>query len=156
MVANYSTMPPAILDRPLRRLRKLEWLGPLLVRLTIGLVFAASGWGKLHNLDGVTRFFEALGIPAPAAQAAFVSTVELVAGIMLMVGLLTRVAALFLIGVMAVALWTAKLPELHGIVDLAGTVELAYLVAFVWLVVAGPGTVSLDHVIARAPEASRA
>lgn len=146
----------AIRNRALRTLRRLEWVGPLLVRLTIGLVFAASGWGKLHNLDDVTRFFDALGIPAPSVQAAFVSSIELVGGILLLFGLGTRIAALFLIGVMAVALWTAKLPELHGIVDLAGTVELAYLVAFVWIVVAGPGTASLDHVLVRAPKASTA
>jgi putative oxidoreductase len=146
----------AIKARALRRLHSVEWLGPLLVRLTIGVVFVASGWGKVHHLGAVTRFFDSLGIPAPGVQAAFVASIELVGGILLLVGLGTRIAALLLIGVMAVALWTAKLPELHGIVDLAGTVELAYLVAFVWIVVAGPGRASLDHLLVRAPKASTA
>src|SRR5690349_14566645 len=103
-------------------LAKIEWTGPLLVRLTLGLVFATTGWGKLHNLEDVTTFFASLNIPAPGAQAAFVSTVEFVGGLLLIAGLGTRFASALLIGVMAVAIYTAKLPELHGVVDLANTI----------------------------------
>jgi len=130
-------------------LTRIEWTGPLLVRLTLGLVFVTTGWGKLHNLDDVTTFFESLHIPAPGVQAAFVSTVELVGGALLIAGLATRIASALLIGVMAVAIYTAKLPELHGVVDLANTVEFTYLAMFVWLVVRGAGAASLDHLIAR-------
>lgn len=137
----------AACDRSLGLTHKLEWLGPLFVRLALGLVFVTSGWGKLHSLDDVTRYFGSLGIPAPHAQAVFVSTVELVGGLLLILGLGTRIAALFLIGVMAVAIWTAKLPEVHGVVEVAGTIELAYLAAFVWLVVAGAGAASVDHLL---------
>lgn len=136
-------------ERSLSALRRLEWLGPLLVRLTIGLVFVVTGWGKLHDLDSVTQFFDSLHIPAPHANAVFVSTVELVGGALLMLGLGTRIAAMFLIGVMAVAIGTAKLPELHGLVDLVNTIELTYLVAFVWLAVSGAGRASLDHLLTR-------
>ena len=137
----------AACDRALGFIHRLEWLGPLLVRVALGLVFVASGWGKLHNLDDVTQYFGSLGIPAPHAQAVFVSSVELVGGVLLLLGLGTRIAALFLIGVMGVALWTAKLPEVHGVVELAGTIELAYLAAFVWLALAGAGAASLDHLL---------
>ena len=137
----------AACDRSLGFTHKLEWLGPLFVRVTLGLVFVASGWGKLHSLDDVTRYFGSLGIPAPHAQAVFVATVELVGGLFLLLGLGTRIVAVFLIGVMAIALWTAKLPEVHGVVELAGTIELAYLAAFVWLALAGAGTASLDHLL---------
>ncbi len=142
--------------RALRILHKLEWIGPLLVRLTLGLVFATTGWGKLHNLDKVTEFFGSLHIPAPGFHAALVSIIELVGGLMIIAGLGTRIAAALLVGVMAVAIWTAKLAELHGIVDLANTTELTYLVMFVWLVVSGAGAASLDHVIARRHTALRA
>jgi putative oxidoreductase len=108
-----------VCGRVLSSLHKIEWTGPLVVRLTVGLVFVVSGWGKLHNLEQVTAFFTELGIPAPGAQAAFVSTVELVGGLLIMLGLATRIAAALLIGVMAVAIYTAKLPELHGLADLA-------------------------------------
>lgn len=136
-------------NRALHLLHKLEWTGPLLVRLTLGLVFVTTGWGKLHSLEDVTRFFESLNIPAPGAQAVLVSTIEFVGGLLLIAGLGTRIASALLIGVMAVAIYTAKLPDLHGIVDLANTIEFTYLAMFVWLVVRGAGTASLDHAIAR-------
>ena len=133
----------------LRLLHKLEWLGPLLVRLTLGVVFVTTGWGKLHNLEKVTEFFASLHIPAAGAQAAMVSSIELVGGLLLIAGLGTRIASALLIGVMGVAILTAKLPELHGVVDLANTIELTYLVMFVGLLGAGAGAASLDHLIAR-------
>jgi putative oxidoreductase len=135
--------------RILELTRKVAWVGPLLARLTLGLVFAATGWGKLHNLGDVTSFFESLHIPAPAAQAAMVSTIEFVGGLLLIAGLGTRIVSVLLIGVMTVAIYTAKLPELHGVIDLAGTNEFAYLATFVWLAISGAGLVSLDHLIAR-------
>jgi putative oxidoreductase len=136
-------------DRSLSRLRTLGWIGPLIVRLTLGLVFLTTGWGKLHNLDNVTQFFDSLHIPAPHANAVFVSSVELVGGLLLLLGLGTRVAAMLLVGVMTVAIWTAKLPVLHGAVDLVNTIELAYLAAFVWLLFAGAGKASADHLLSR-------
>lgn len=135
--------------RSLSVLRTLDWVGPLLVRFTVGLVFLVTGWGKLHNLDGVTQFFASLDIPAAHANAVFVSSVELVGGALLILGLGTRVASMFLVGVMAVAIATAKLPELHGVVDLVDTVEAVYLVVFVWLLTTGAGRASLDHVLFR-------
>lgn len=141
-------------DRAMSLVRGLDWSGPLLVRLTLGLVFVVTGWGKLHHLDDVTQFFASLQIPLPHANAVFVSTVELVGGVLLMVGLGTRIAAMFLVGVMTVAIVTAKLPELHGIADLANTIEAAYLVAFVWLLLAGAGKASLDHLVSRAHRSS--
>jgi putative oxidoreductase len=142
-------------DRTVAALHRLAWTGPLLVRLTLGLVFATTGWGKLHNLDNVAQFFESLSIPAPGFHAVLVSGIEFVGGLMLLAGLGTRVAAALLIGVMAVAIWTAKLPDLHGVVDLASTTELTYLVMFAWLVVSGGGAASLDHLIARRGADSR-
>lgn len=139
----------AVHEHLLSMSRKVDWIGPLAVRLVLGLVFVTTGWGKLHDLDSVTQFFASLHIPAAHANAVFVSSVELIGGSMLILGLGTRIAALFLVGVMAVAIWTAKLPEIHGFVDLAGTLELAYLVAFVWLALAGPGRASADHLLAR-------
>ena len=135
--------------RALSLLGKLAWTGPLLVRITLGLVFVTTGWGKVNSLDDVTRFFESLHIPAPGFQAAFVSAIELGGGVLLIAGLGTRIVSALLIGVMTVAILTAKLPELHGVIDLVNTNELTYLVMFVWLVVAGAGAASIDHLLAR-------
>ena len=134
-------------QRALATLGTVDWTGPLLVRLALGLVFVTTGWGKLHHQDDVSRFFASLGLPLPGATALLVASTELVAGALLLAGLATRVAAATLTAVMAVAILTAKLPALHGVVDLAGTLETAYLAALVWLVVAGPGRASLDHLL---------
>lgn len=128
---------------------KLSWLGPLVIRLALGVVFVTSGWGKLHNLDDVIGFFKDLHIPLAGPQAVFVSTVELVGGIAVIVGLGTRIASALLIGVMTVAILTAKLDDIHGVLDFAKTEEVHYLLMFVWLLVAGAGKASLDHLLFR-------
>src|SRR5262249_30658785 len=111
--------------RVLAVLHKLAWIGPLLVRLTLGIVFATTGWGKLHNLEQVIGYFASLGIPAPEIQARFVSGVEFIGGILLIIGLGTRIASAFLIGVMTVALLTAIVPDLQGgFVEFVKTTEL--------------------------------
>src|SRR6202046_1277811 len=79
----------------------------LLVRLYWGVQFAQTGWGKLHNLARITGFFASLDIPFPAFNAHFVSGLEFVGGILLMLGLFSRPIALLLAGNMLVAYWTA-------------------------------------------------
>jgi putative oxidoreductase len=144
-----STMIKTLSRRALELCATLRWIGPLAVRLVIGAAFLLTGWGKLHNLDGVTEFFTELGIPMPHANAVFVSLVELVGGALLVLGLGTRIAAALLIGTMAVALLTAIWPKADSVLDLFSTIELTYLVIFVWLAVHGAGKASLDHLLAR-------
>lgn len=128
---------------------KLAWLPPLLARLTIGIVFAKTGWGKLHNLDQIREFFTELGIPAAHIQAPLVAGCEFVGGLLVLVGLATRVATLPLMGIMAVAILTAKREELLAPSALFGFEEWSYIVLLAGLAVLGPGRVSLDAVIAR-------
>ena len=135
----------AALQKALTSSKPIQFVGPLLARITIGAVFVSSGWGKLHNLERVTEFFGDLGIPAPAFNAVFVSYTELVCGALVLFGLATRLAALPLIGTMVVAIITAKLPEVEGLSDLLGTSEFAYLAILTWLVLAGPGRAALDN-----------
>lgn len=125
----------------------VAWLPGLLMRLTLGEVFILSGWGKLHNLDQVISFFSELGIPAPQLQAPFVASLEFVGGILLLLGLATRLISLPLIGTMVVAVVTARHEELHGIDDLFGFIEYLYGLMLLALVVHGPGAVSLDKLI---------
>src|ERR1700739_3950609 len=66
----------------------------LFVRLYWGVQLAQNGWGKLHNLERVTQFFSSLGLPAPGPTAAFVSTIEFLGGILLAIGLLSRLMGL--------------------------------------------------------------
>ena len=130
------------------RIDKLSWLPPLLARLTLGVVFVQSGWGKLHSLERVTAYFVELGIPAASIQAPFVAATELFCGALLLLGLGTRLAAVPLAGTMVVAMLTAQRAHLGGL-ELFGLLELAYLSLLAWLVVAGGGVVSLDGLISR-------
>jgi putative oxidoreductase len=149
-------MIKALYERVVKLLDATSWLAPLLVRLVVGIAFFFDGKGKLAHLDNVTKYFTSLHIPAPHANAVFVSVVELVGGALLVVGLATRVAALFLIGTMAVALWTAILPGLraqgmHGfdlLVGACASLELTYIAVFVWLAWNGAGDASIDRVLA--------
>jgi putative oxidoreductase len=138
------------LERSVRALeRRGAWLPPLLARVTVGWIFVQSGWGKLHNLDQVVRFFTELGIPAPQIQAPFAASTELVCGALVLAGLATRVAALPLIIVMVVALSTALADRIGELSDLFALAEFCYIVMLVGLAVFGAGPVSLDASIAR-------
>ena len=136
-------------------LESLEWLGRLVVRLSIGIEFFGSGLGKLGKLPGFIQYFRSLGIPLPEVQAPFVASVELLCGALLVVGLLTRPAALMLCGVMVVAIVTAAAPEHHITATWRGLLEFFYLPEWCllllvgWLVLAGPGRASLDAFIGR-------
>ena len=141
---------------------RLSFLGPTLARLTLGVVFVTSGWGKLQSLEKVTEFFTELGIPAPGFNAVLASSAELVCGALLLIGLLSRLASIPLIVTMIVAILTAKRDALHGVADLLGFEEWTYIVLAIWIAVAGPGPVSLDRLLQdflrrssrRAPDAS--
>ena len=129
--------------------RRLVWLPPLVARVSVGLVFLTTGGGKLQNLDRVIEFFRSLGIPAPEYQAPFVAATELSCGLLLVLGLATRFAAVPLVVTMIVAIRAALWEELEGVVDLFGREEYLFIVLLAWLAVAGAGAVSLDAIFAR-------
>jgi putative oxidoreductase len=137
----------SLLSRALSILDKLQWLGPLLVRISLASVFIVTGWGKLHNLPKVTGFFTELGIPMPGFNAGLVSCVEFFGGILILLGLFTRFAAIPMAFSMLVAILTAKLGEVDGVPTFFAFNEFTYFACFVWLVVAGAGAVSLDRLL---------
>jgi putative oxidoreductase len=137
-------------DWPCAVASPLTWLAPLLARVTVGWVFATTGWGKLNNLQKVIDYFSDLGIPYPQIQAPFASANEFVCGVLVLLGLATRVASIPLIVVMLVAIRTAQWENVDSTAALLGLVESSYIVIFAWLAIAGPGPVSLDALIARA------
>jgi putative oxidoreductase len=133
-------------NKAMTLVKRIEFAGPLLVRICLGVLFAQSGWGKIHNIERTTQFFASLHIPAPGIQAVFVSLVELVGGVCLVVGSGARVAAALLSGTMVVALLTAV--EYEGFVGFLTANETIYLVALAWLILSGPGAASLDALVA--------
>jgi putative oxidoreductase len=142
----------ALLDsarkRALEVLANWQWLALLLARLSVGLLFLSTGWGKVHDIPKVTGFFEELHIPAPGVNAVVVAYSELICGSLLVVGFLTRLAAIPLIVSMIVALLTAKLKDIHGIFDLVAADEFTYLCMLIVILAVGPGAASLDNPIA--------
>jgi putative oxidoreductase len=138
----------------LRVSTSLRWLPPTVARLTLGWVFVESGWGKLHNIEKVVGFFTDLGIPAPQLQAPFVAATELVCGVLLLLGLATRLASLPLIGTMVVAILTARRSEITGISDIFGFIEYLYIALCLWLGAYGAGPISLDALVAKKLEAA--
>lgn len=118
-------------------------------RVVIGFVFIESGWGKFHNLNQVISYFDSLGIPYANLQAPFVAGVELVAGLMVLIGLFTRLASLPLFGIMLVAIRTAKWEEVSDFSSLLGISEFLYLVILIWLMAQGSRYISADALICR-------
>lgn len=144
------TMPPLFLR--LRALvlgaaKSLEWLPPTLTRLGVGLLFLRTGWGKVNNLANVTEYFAGLGIPLPGVNAVLAASTELGGGVLLLLGLGTRVVTLPLAVVMGVALATAKRGDIEGLQSLFGLAETLYIVLFAWLFARGAGPVSLDALL---------
>jgi putative oxidoreductase len=125
----------------------LTWLAPLAVRIVVGWVFLWSGWGKLQVLPRMIDNFREWGIPFPEALTPFVSGMEFLGGLFLLIGLLTRLMSVPMMVIMVVAIISAKWADVDSLETLLGFEEVSYFVMFAWLGIAGPGPISLDHLI---------
>jgi len=144
-----SALVAALIEWPRSVARHIDWFGPLFARIVTGWVFLFSGWGKLTHLPLVVQNFEGWGIPAPGILAPFASGVEFFGGILLLAGLLTRIAAGALGVVMIVAVGAVQWAEVDSFLTLVGLEEVMYLALFLWLAIAGAGRVSIDHWLER-------
>jgi putative oxidoreductase len=124
--------------------------GVILIRLMVGWVFLSEGIQKFlfPAALGVGRFIK-IGIPAPQFFAPFVGVVEIVCGAFLIVGLLTRLAAITLLIDIGVAIATTKIPML-GKAAFWGTMheartDFCMLLGLIFLLIAGSGRLSLDE-----------
>jgi putative oxidoreductase len=126
-------------------MNKLEDSGKLLLRLTIGLLMLLHGTGKLRGgIDSVIELVQQHGLPGELGYLALVG--ELLAPLLLIVGLWTRVAAVILAVNMVVAVWLVHMKELALLSDSGGyALELQALFLFGALAVAllGAGRFSL-------------
>lgn len=136
-----------LINAPERLSAQFAWLPPLFARIVVGWVFLWSGWGKLNALDRITQNFVEWGIPFPHILTPFVSGVEFFGGLLLLLGLFTRIAAVPLVVTMVVAILSAKLADVDSLETLLGFEEVAYMALFGWLAAAGPGPVSLDRLL---------
>src|SRR3984885_4991058 len=125
----------------------------LAVRLYWGWQFAQTGWGKLHNLSKIIGFFASLNIPVPSISAHFISGLEFVGGILLILGLGSRLIGLLLAVNMFVAYWTADHEALTSIFSDPGKFYVAdpytFLFAALMVLIFGAGLFSIDTLLVK-------
>lgn len=121
----------------------------LVLRVVLGVIFLAHGWQKFfdYTIAGTTASFEGMGIPAASIAAPVVATLELVGGIALILGLLTRPLAILLAVDMIGALFLVHLSA--GIFAGNGGYELVLILAAasISLALTGAGRWSADRVL---------
>jgi putative oxidoreductase len=122
----------------------------IFIRLAVGLIFFTQGILKFTDPKmGVVRFTR-IGFPHPYFTAHFVGRFEIVCGLLVLVGMFTRLASVPLLIVICTAIATAKIPELFlpeqgfwYMVSDART-DFAMLTSLIFLLIVGSGTFSLD------------
>lgn len=138
----------------LPQLRRFIDLAPLALRLGLGIVFVVHGVSKLNGgpAEGFGGMLTGLSVPAPEVFAWLVTIAELVGGIMLLVGLLTRLATLPLIVTMIGAILLVK-TDLGVIADegVGAEIDIALLAGLVALLLIGPGPLSADRALGIEP-----
>lgn len=149
--------------RPARRggckaLRRLVDLAPLALRLGLGIVFVVHGVSKLDGgpAKGFGGMLTGLGVGAPSLFAWLVTIAELIGGVLILIGLLTRLATLPLIATLVGAIILVKFDL--GVIAGPGSpmpgaeLDIALLAGLVALLLIGPGKVSVDRVLRIEPE----
>ena len=124
-------------------------IGLLLLRILVGWVFLSEGIQKLYfpGTLGVARFAK-IGIPAPGFSAPFVGGVEIVCGVLVLLGIYTAWACIPLLAVICTAIATTKIPFFihHGVWAALheSRTDFSMLLGLVAILFLGPGPLSLD------------
>ncbi|HVN05087.1 MAG TPA: DoxX family protein [Bryobacteraceae bacterium] len=125
----------------------------LLVRLYWGFQMMQTGWGKLHDVGKVVDYFTSLGIPLPGLNAPVIIGLEFLGGILILLGLGSRLLALLLTGDMIVAYLAADREALFSIFSdpdkFYAAAPYTFLIAFLIVLIFGPGWFSIDALLAR-------
>jgi putative oxidoreductase len=139
--------------------KKWEWAPILLARVSLGLFFAISGWNKLFvekNKAGLLEVMHEIGIPFPEFFAVLLASVEFFGGSLLTVGLLSAFCGIALAFAMVVAIATVEVHTIPAGLSFLNWLDyflylpqVMYVILFAWLLVSGPGPISIDHLLAR-------
>ena len=130
----------------------LAGIAPLIARVIVGVIMTAHGLQKLvGGPANFGAFLQQLGVPLPTLMGFVVTFVELGCGILLILGLFSRLAALLLTINLTVAILLVKLGVgLIAPADQPGAgyeLDLALIAGFLTVLFAGPGPVSLDRIL---------
>jgi putative oxidoreductase len=135
-------------------LRPLAPAAPVIARLLVGTVMAVHGWQKLTEMTPAgfgEGMLGMLGVPAPVLFGWIVTLIELVGGVALLLGALTRVVALLNAGVLVGALLLVKVDI--GLIAPTGAempgaeLEFGLLAGLLAVALLGPGKPSVDHAL---------
>src|SRR5262249_30054223 len=122
------------------------------IRVYWGWLFLESGWGKITHPDKVIAYFSDLNIPAPTLNSYLTATLETVGGILLILGLASRLIAVPLLINMIMAYVIADREALTSFFSESGKFYAAdpfpFLLVSLLVLVFGPGKLSLDNLIA--------
>jgi putative oxidoreductase len=142
----------------LATLRAAEWIPVTAVRVLTGVFFCISGGTKLFVPSQFSEIQQTMiqsHIPFPHASALFVSLVEFACGGGLVLGVLTPLCAVMLLGDMIIAILTNRIESIHAsgflawLDDFLYLPEVLYVLILFWLLFSGPGPYSLDNMMAR-------
>ena len=138
-------------------LSRLASMAPLAVRLITGIIMLAHGWQKLTqmgpgNFGG--QMLAGMGVPLPVFMGYAGTFLEIIGGILLIVGVLSRLAALLLTIdlVVAVLLVKVNVGFLSGSSGTGAELDLALIAGFLVVLFAGPGRFSVDHALGLEPD----
>jgi putative oxidoreductase len=140
----------------LAELHAWQWVGVLVARVAVGLLFFLSGRGKLFVRERREEMRQTLieaHVPFPEFNAVFVSAVEFVCGLLLILGALTPLACALLGCVMLTAVAMIAVRNIKATSPLGWLSEFLYLpevllfLILLWLFLSGPGWLSVDHLI---------
>jgi putative oxidoreductase len=138
-------------------LSRLASLAPLAVRIIVGIIMFAHGLQKLTevgpgNFGG--QVLAGLGVPLPVFMGYVVTLVELVGGLLLIVGFLSRLAALLLTIDLVIAILLVKVNVgfISGSSGTGAELDLALIAGFLVILFAGPGRLSVDHALGLEPD----
>lgn len=125
-------------------------IGLLLTRVLLGVVLIAHGWEKffINGIGGTGEFFDSMGVPAAGAAAVFAGLVELVGGILLIIGLLTPVVSALVVVVMFGAFLFVHLGSGIFVTDNGWELVAVIGLAIVVFGLVGPGRYSVDALVA--------
>ena len=130
----------------------------LVIRLYWGWQFMQTGWGKLTHLGRTASYFADLHIPAPGLNAFMAGGTECLGGLLLLLGLGSRYAAVPLIFTMGVAYLTAERDALRALTSdpdkFVSAAPFLFLLAAMIVLAFGPGPLSLDAIFCRRNKAA--
>jgi len=147
-----------IYDNPLYKM-PIQQLVLFLIRISIGIFFFTTGFNKLFVEKNKLFMLETIidaGIPFPTIMSTFVSATEMLAGLFLIIGLLTQISSVLLFIICLTALYTVGIHTIPEGLDLISWLswffyihDLLYMFILAILITSRPSMLSLDRILSK-------